>query len=82
MAKAGKRKVMIKEVADTNYKVFISYVASKMKSEDISKALIHCYDVYYEDKIKEDDEMEKNAEEDMEINEMTPMDYVNPRRHC
>ena len=71
--KSGKGTFKVLESAENKCEVFISNVAPQTKVEEMSANIVECYDDFTKDKYDTD----PLTEADIEVKDMTPVDYIN-----
>ena len=62
------------EAEGYKYEVFISKVAPKTSKEELSNCLVECYADFMKDK----EDIVLLAVTDMDVKDMTPVDYIDP----
>ena len=76
--KTGKGTFIVKTVTEENYQTFVSNVAPQIKNLEMTETIGNCYEEYIRDK----NDAEPLTLKEIEVQDMTPTEIINPRRRC
>ena len=76
--KSGKGTFKITTVVEDNYQTFVSNVAPQIMKPEMTEIIANCFEEF----TKEETDGDTLSLSEIEVQEMTPVDIVNPRRRC